>query len=97
MSDEFTPTTEQVRSGYAIDPEAEYHDPLTNHTALGERAFDRWLLDHDRRIKAEALNDIANDIQGSASVLWYGRSRIPREELSEMLNRRSAELRLPPV
>lgn len=53
MSD-FTPTTEQVRSGFATDPIAEYHDPLTNHTRLGERAFDRWLVEHDRRIKAAA-------------------------------------------
>lgn len=30
MSDypEFTPTTEQVRSAYAHDPEAEYRDPV---------------------------------------------------------------------
>lgn len=52
MSDEFTPTTEQVRHGYAVDPEAEYRDPLTNHTAWGERAFDRWLVQHDQAIRA---------------------------------------------
>lgn len=49
MSD-WTPTTEQVRYGFAVDPEAEYRDPLTNHTLHGERAFDRWLAAHDAEV-----------------------------------------------
>jgi hypothetical protein len=46
---DFTPTTEQVRSGYAIDPEAEYHDPITNPAspvadryASARAALARW-------------------------------------------------------
>ncbi|KQQ65063.1 hypothetical protein [Microbacterium sp. Leaf320] len=51
MSDypEFTPTTEQVRSAYAHDPEAEYRDPVGFPAMQREnlRAFDRWLAAHD--------------------------------------------------
>lgn len=55
MTEPYTPTTEQVRYGFAVDPEAEYRDPLTNHTLHGERAFDRWLSAHDAEVKAAAL------------------------------------------
>ena len=58
MSDEFTPTTEQIRSGYSVDPIAEYHDPLANHTLWNERAFDRWLAEYTRE-KQEAAFDEA--------------------------------------
>lgn len=74
MSDEYTPTTAQVRDGFAIDPIAEYHDPLTNHTEPGRRAFDRWLAEHDREVAAEALDDAAdayyNNVSGSKSRPW---------------------------
>lgn len=53
-NEQFTPTTEQVRDGYAHDPESEYRDPLTNHTNNNKRAFDRWLAAHDAEVKAEA-------------------------------------------
>lgn len=39
----FTPSTEQVRAGYADDPVAEWHSPDTYSTKPAERAFDRWL------------------------------------------------------
>ena len=57
MSDypEFTPTTEQVRSAYAHDPEAEYRDPVGFPAMQREnlRAFDRWLAAHDAQKRAE--------------------------------------------
>lgn len=50
--DEYTPTTEQVRLHYATDPEAEYHDPMGYPLTVkaNERAFDRWLAEHDREV-----------------------------------------------
>lgn len=50
---EFSPTTTDVRNGYSYDPEAEYYDPLTNHTLNNRRAFDRWLAAHDAEKDAE--------------------------------------------
>lgn len=53
MSDgPFTPTTDQVRDGYRLDPMDDYHDPV-NAGANAERngrAFDRWLA----RVKEDA-------------------------------------------
>ena len=46
---EFIPTTKQVRDGYAEDPEGDYHNPISapaNFLSL-QRAFDRWLAQHD--------------------------------------------------
>lgn len=50
---EFTPTTEQVRSGYATDPEAEYRNPVNYPAEEHEngRAFDRWLAQHDHEVR----------------------------------------------
>jgi len=56
MSDH-TPTTREVRKGYAEDPVAEYYDPITNHTAEGERAFDRWYAEEIRKAKAQAWDE----------------------------------------
>lgn len=67
---DFTPTTEQVRDGSAIDPEAEYRDPLTNHTPYGQRAFDRWLAEHDRAVSERAWSEgrtASIDLQSDAT------------------------------
>lgn len=52
---EFTPTTEQVRDGYAIDPEDEYRDPINApaNRRANERYFDRWLAG----VKADAWDE----------------------------------------
>lgn len=59
MSDypEFTPTTEQVRSAYAHDPEGEYLDPVGFPAMQKEnlRAFDRWL----QKVRAKSFEDAA--------------------------------------
>lgn len=49
MSAEWTPTTEQVREGYAYDAEEEYRNPDGYPTAQREnrQAFNRWLVQHD--------------------------------------------------
>jgi hypothetical protein len=61
MIEEWTPTTEQVRDGYAIDPEAEHHDPIgyPQWERYARRAFDRWLAAHD----AELLERVADEIE----------------------------------
>ena len=45
MSEQWTPTTDQVRSFYAHDSEDEYHDPIAypSHVRSAEQAFDRRL------------------------------------------------------
>jgi hypothetical protein len=57
VSEEFVPTTEQVRDGYADDGgQAEYLDPINGHHQRGEslKAFDRWLVEHDAEVAAAA-------------------------------------------
>lgn len=76
MSGEFSPTTEQVRDGYAIDPEAEYRDPLTNHTPQGQRAFDRWLKGHDAEVKESVANLVCS--QFSSELPYTGAEVIGR-------------------
>lgn len=51
----FMPTTEQVREGYAHDPESEYRDPIGYPAMLRENRaiFDRWLAAHDAEIRGE--------------------------------------------
>lgn len=60
---EWTPTTEQVRSGFASDPEGEYRDPINaaSNQRWAEKAFDRWLADHDERVKAEAKAEVLEE------------------------------------
>lgn len=55
MSEDFTPATEQVRDGYAIDVEGEYGNPVDagNNRKWAERAFDRWLAE----VKASAWDE----------------------------------------
>lgn len=50
MENDWTPTTQQVRDGYSIDPEDEYRDPINapSNRRRVEKAFDRWLAEHDR-------------------------------------------------
>ena len=56
MTAEFTPTTEQVRDGYATDPEDDYRNPISApaNFRAAERAFDRWLAEHDTEIRTQA-------------------------------------------
>jgi hypothetical protein len=64
VSKDFTPTTDQVREGYASDPEAEYRDPI-GYPAYEQglrRAFDRWLTAHDLEVTAQP-NREADDLR----------------------------------
>lgn len=57
VAEDYTPTTEQVRSAYAEDPVAEYHDPVNYSPRHAERAFDRWLAAHDAEVAEGARAD----------------------------------------
>ena len=61
MSEQWTPTTDQVRSFYAHDSEDEYHDPIAypSHVRSAEQAFDRWLEQVKREAKVQALREAA--------------------------------------
>lgn len=61
---EWTPTTEQVREGYAYDAQAEYMYPTSNYTEGNRRAFDRWLAQHDADLLAPILERIIADLRG---------------------------------
>ena len=69
MSEQWTPTTDQVRSFYAHDSEDEYHDPIAypSHVRSAEQAFDRWLAQVRREAKIEALREAADDMDARAN------------------------------
>lgn len=56
MADEYTPTTDEVRSMFTVG----ISDPTNPKPVPARRAlheFDRWLAAHDREVKAKALRD----------------------------------------
>ena len=67
MSDR-TPTEQEVRErfidGFPMDTWIE------SRTTVGAE-FDRWLVEHDRQVKAEALREAAAILRGKR-VLWQG-------------------------
>jgi hypothetical protein len=54
MSDEYTPTTDEVQSYYNIG-----RNEFESEWETAE--FDRWLAVHDREVAARALEDAANE------------------------------------
>ena len=62
MSEQWTPTTDQVRSFYAHDSEDEYHDPIAypSHVRSAEQVFDRWLAQVQREAAVKALREVAD-------------------------------------
>lgn len=62
MSD-WTPETEQVRAHYVFNQSNQW-DP-----ERGE-AFDRWLAEHDAKVRAEALREFATWLDGGTPRAW---------------------------
>lgn len=68
---DFVPTTDQVESAFAYDPEYEYHHPDDPGYHYANRAaFKRWLADHDREVSEKAwaacqaaMNELANPFE----------------------------------
>lgn len=59
---DYTPTTEQVRDQYTRE------QPPHINTASGKSAeFDRWLTEHERKVKAAALRVIEQAFQDYAN------------------------------
>lgn len=84
MIEEWTPTTEQVRDGYAIDPEAEHHDPIgyPQWERYVRRAFDRWLAEH----VASEVERLADEIGAFAGTVLNasGAAQIARARAAEI-------------
>jgi hypothetical protein len=62
MTQDYTPTTDEVRRGFRADPSKyeyaetpEYIDE--NWWELNKLAFDRWIAAHDAQIRAEAWDE----------------------------------------
>ena len=56
MSDDYTPTTEEVREGYAE------HVDAYGGVNLGIGFFDRWLAEHDRQVAERTLREVRNEL-----------------------------------
>lgn len=70
MSDDYTPTTEQVRDGYRYDPNDDYYNPLQAgaNAEYNGRAFDRWLYQTLREAKAEAWDECCYETMGQGTA-----------------------------
>lgn len=70
MSDEYTPTTDEVRSSFGND----FVLDETTTTADALPMFDRWLAEHDREVAAKALEDAEVSMAGryGRQVNWPG-------------------------
>lgn len=67
MADGYTPTTERVRDlftwAYAWRTKDDADDTDLSKVRASNRAeFDRWLAEHDREVRAKAIEDAAADI-----------------------------------
>ena len=62
----YTPTADEVRASYAVDGIG------APSLANGHR-FDRWLAAHDAEVRAQALNEAADelDLPGSTATGYY--------------------------
>ncbi len=57
---EYTPTTVEVRHAYGDARCADADDPAHANGCPQDAEFDRWLAEHDRQVKAEALREAAD-------------------------------------
>lgn len=69
---EYTPTTEQVREAYSLDPYIDYYDPVNAGAlhAQARRDFDRWLAAHDRETARKAWDEAADTYERDALIGW---------------------------
>lgn len=111
MSDEYTPTIAQVKEGYSLrgwvdEPEAQEEKGWQAQYRRGAE-FDRWLAEHDRQVKAEALREAANGAEKAArdwresasdpmnpsgSAEWDRRNAEARESAARWLRARAASI-----
>lgn len=71
---DYTPTAEEVRQDFAYPWEGFKQDKQGRL-----EAFDRWLAEHDRQIKSEALEEAA-EFLSREGVLWHGDSGVTVRE-----------------
>ena len=66
MADEYTPTTQEVRFGFAMSYAC---DQWRKSTQFGESAFNRWLAAHDAALREQ----IAREVEGNHVAVDKGR------------------------
>lgn len=59
---EYTPTTDDVRAAYWVNRTHEAGSRWFADDYAAE--FDRWLIEHNRQVAAQALRDVADDLRG---------------------------------
>lgn len=67
MSDEYTPTTEEVETAYSHDPEYGYR------VSENRRGFRRWLAQHEAAIRRDQIEKDAQIIEAVADRRAIGR------------------------
>ena len=81
MAEEYVPTDEEIREYVEVGGEPQPWLPYEpEKDAARAAAFDRWLADHDARVKADALEDLVRD-------------GIPDFDVDDWVLARAAELR----
>lgn len=97
MSDDYTPTTKEVRASYC-DSEARHENHGGSWIAEEQHAkyhaeFDRWLAAHDRGIAARTLVSAALDVVNGGHVSHDTLPIRPeRHQIAAWLRERAAEL-----
>jgi hypothetical protein len=77
MTDEYTPTTEEVRDGHWIN-DGGISDPAD------AKAFDRWLAEVIREAREELVASIVTAVDASPAVTWTGPGGV-KERIEKMM------------
>lgn len=85
---EYTPTTSWVRImvGYAAATAVDRTLPIEVARVEGYQWFDRWLAAHDAEVRAEALEEVANEWADKNGMSWLSMQ-------ARWLRTRAAEIR----
>lgn len=101
MSDEYTPTTEEIAEWYSHKGGSKLSPHYARSLDTRRREFDAWLAKHDAEVAAKALEEAANawHVNGWAHVMpAKGAERAQiilhvAQAATEMLRARAAEYR----
>jgi len=61
MTQEYTPTTEQIEDAWVSRYDGEHTSASSNEACVYDAQFDRWIAAHDAQIREEALE--LNDVE----------------------------------
>ncbi|WP_019148799.1 hypothetical protein [Timonella senegalensis] len=86
----YTPTTKQVREWYTHrNGEGFYAKRLRSRA----QEFDRWLAEHDREVKAQALEEAADDVWAQFGPTVMGPGDLDDVYFPEWLRARAQQLK----